>query len=210
MGGEWEFGRFDTLIFRLWSIVKILAILINILQDLFEALLAAVWIMFPAYLPNPVAAMFGGGRPIDGKRLWSDGNRILGDGKTYRGFLAGVLGGVLVGSLQIVLQPSLPWSWVPQHTLLTVLAFAVGALTGDLIKSFFKRRWDKARGEAWPVADQYDLVVGGLGLVALVDPSWVLAVITPLRLLLILVVTPLLHRMMNILGYITGIKDVPW
>ncbi len=208
--GSGNLGRFDTLIFRLWSIVKILAILINILQDLFEALLAAVWIMFPAYLPNPVAAMFGGGRPIDGKRLWSDGNRILGDGKTYRGFLAGVLGGVLVGSLQIVLQPSLPWSWVPQHTLLTVLALAVGALVGDLIKSFFKRRRGKARGEAWPIADQYDLVVGGLGLVVLVDPSWVLAVITPLRLLLILVVTPLLHRMMNILGYVTGIKDVPW
>ncbi len=183
---------------------------INILQDLFGALPAALWIMLPAYLPNPVAALFGGGRPLDGGKIWSDGRRILGDGKTYRGFLTGVLGGVLVGSLQIALQPSLPPGWVPEHTLLTVFALAVGALTGDLVKSFFKRRRGKERGEAWPVADQYDLVVGGLGLVALADGSWVIAVITPLRLLWILGITPLLHRLMNILGYVAGIKEEPW
>ncbi|MDD1705711.1 MAG: CDP-archaeol synthase, partial [Methanoregulaceae archaeon] len=45
--------------------------------------------MMPAYVPNPVAAFLGGGRPIDGGNNFRDGRRIFGDGKTWRGFGAG-------------------------------------------------------------------------------------------------------------------------
>jgi hypothetical protein len=35
-------------------------------DDLFIlSLISAVWIMLPAYLPNPIAALFGGGTPLD-------------------------------------------------------------------------------------------------------------------------------------------------
>ena len=55
-------------------------------------LLSAFWIMLPAYLPNPVAAIFGGGTPIDLGKNFSDGKRVLGDGKTYRGLIFGNFG----------------------------------------------------------------------------------------------------------------------
>jgi len=53
----------------------------------------ALWAMLPAYVPNNVAVVAGGGRPIDGGRTWN-GRRLLGDGKTWRGTAAGVLAGV--------------------------------------------------------------------------------------------------------------------
>ena len=57
--------------------------------------------MLPAYLPNPTAALFGGGTPIDLGRNYSDGRRFFGDGKTYRGLILGVLAGIVVGLLQM-------------------------------------------------------------------------------------------------------------
>ena len=60
--------------------------------------------MIPAYLPNPFAAVFGGGKPIDGGRTLKDGRRIIGDGKTYRGLFSGIFFGVLAGNIQIWLS----------------------------------------------------------------------------------------------------------
>src|SRR5665647_3184936 len=60
--------------------------------------------MLPAYLPNSFAAVFGGGKPIDGGRTLKDGRRIIGDGKTYRGLFSGIFFGVLAGSIQIWLN----------------------------------------------------------------------------------------------------------
>ena len=35
-----------------------------------ETVAVAVWVMLPAYIPNNVAVLAGGGRPIDGGRTW--------------------------------------------------------------------------------------------------------------------------------------------
>ncbi len=166
--------------------------------------------MLPGYVPNPVAAALGGGRPIDGGRNFWDGRRIFGDGKTWRGFASGVLAGILIGALQVmVVQPVAP-DWLPRHTLLTVVLFSAGALLGDLAKSFFKRRIGKGQGERWPVADQFDLVAGAFLLTALVDLPWLISVITLPVLFWVLVLTPILHKTVNVIGYLAGIKDVPW
>jgi len=53
--------------------------------------------MLPAYLPNPVAALCGGGTPIDFGRNFSDNRRLFGDGKTWRGLIVGILAGVMIG-----------------------------------------------------------------------------------------------------------------
>ncbi|MDD1673452.1 MAG: CDP-2,3-bis-(O-geranylgeranyl)-sn-glycerol synthase [Methanomicrobiales archaeon] len=166
--------------------------------------------MLPAYIPNPVAAIIGGGTPIDlGNRFW-DGRRIFGNGKTYRGFLVGVGSGIAVGVVQIAIQPAVSGVGLPSHTYLSVFLLSLGALSGDLIKSFLKRRAGKEQGERWPVADQYDLVAGGFLFLALFDLSWLIATIDAVRLFWILILTPVLHRVVNIIGYATGIKDVPW
>ena len=107
----------------------------------------------PAYVPNPVAAFVGGGRPIDGGRNYRDGRRIFGDGKTWRGFGAGVAAGIIFGILQIQVYEAAGFSRIPELTIPVVCILAFGALFGDLVKSFFKRRLGKDRGAPWLIAD---------------------------------------------------------
>jgi CDP-2,3-bis-(O-geranylgeranyl)-sn-glycerol synthase len=173
-------------------------------------LLSSVWIMLPAYIPNPTAALLGGGTPIDFGRNYSDGKRIFGDGKTFRGLFFGVLAGIITGGLLIWLSGTFTLTFLPQHTLTSVSLLALGALLGDLGKSFFKRRMGKVRGEKWPVADQLDLVVGAFILMLIFDPGWFFAYITVPILFIILILTIILHRAVNIIGYVMGVKEVPW
>ena len=66
-----------------------------------ESFFIVLWIMMPAYLANTIAVLTGGKYPIDQGRIHSDGNRVLGDGKTWSGLIGGTLGGVFIGFLQI-------------------------------------------------------------------------------------------------------------
>ena len=169
--------------------------------------LLAFWIMIPAYVPNSAAAVFGGGKPIDAGKNWSDGRRIFGEGKTWRGFIGGVSSGIVIGILLIFIEGVYGWSI---QTLLSVVLLSLGALLGDLAKSFFKRRLNKKRGEEWLIADQYDLVAGSMLLVFVFDYGWAVQHITIAVAICIIIITPLLHRGVNIIGYMIGVKDVPW
>ncbi|NLO78139.1 MAG: CDP-2,3-bis-(O-geranylgeranyl)-sn-glycerol synthase [Methanomicrobiales archaeon] len=177
------------------------------IYGIFLSFLFAFWVMTPAYVPNSAAAVFGGGRPIDGGRTWRDGRRMLGDGKTWRGLIGGVLVGILIGMLQILAEPYLGISVLTPSV---VVCLAVGALLGDMAKSFVKRRLNKTRGEEWLIADQYDLVIGAFVLLLVFNTALVFLTITPMVLIGILILTPLLHRGANIIGYLIGVKDVPW
>lgn len=180
------------------------------IEFLIITLIQALWIMLPAYVPNPVAALAGGGTPVDFKKTFSDGKRIFGDGKTYRGLFTGILAGIITGLVLMWVAGLFPLAGLPQHTLLSVTLMAIGALLGDLVKSFFKRRLGKDRGRKWPVADQYDLVAGAFLLLLIGDPAWLFAMVTLPVFLVILIITPVLHRATNIIGYMFRVKEVPW
>jgi CDP-2,3-bis-(O-geranylgeranyl)-sn-glycerol synthase len=180
------------------------------IEFLIIPLIWALWIMLPAYVPNPVAALFGGGTPVDFGKNYYDGNRIFGDGKTYRGLITGILAGIITGLILIRLADQFPSFNLPHHTLLSVILLASGALLGDLVKSFFKRRFGKDRGSKWPVADQYDLVAGAFLLLLIGNPGWLFEVVKLPVFLVILIITPVLHRATNIIGYIFRVKEVPW
>ncbi len=183
-----------------------------------EAALAGVWLMLPALVPNSAAVLFGGGAPMDLGRSWR-GKRILGDGKTWRGFLGGALTGLGVGAVQISATlllgeqdaygyGDLPWAVV------MVAALSFGAMTGDCVGSFVKRRLGVGRGEKAPVLDQYNFVIGAVAFALLAGPGWFMGHYVEedgvYGLLLFLVVVPLLHRSVNIIGYKLGKKNVPW
>ena len=55
--------------------------------------------VLPLWFGNAAPTILGGGPPIDGGRYWRDGNRMLGDGKTIRGFWAGTFTGGIIGGL---------------------------------------------------------------------------------------------------------------
>lgn len=174
------------------------------------ALLSALWIMLPAYVPNSAAALFGGGMPIDGGRTHRDGRRILGDGKTWRGFVLGVATGIVIGILQIWVRQLMGWEVLPALTVQVVVLLATGALLGDLVKSYFKRRLGRERGAPWPVADQYDLVAGAFAMVLVFDYPWFVSTMTLPILVIILIITPILHKTVNVIGYLIRVKEVPW
>ncbi|AKB74855.1 Phosphatidate cytidylyltransferase [Methanosarcina lacustris Z-7289] len=175
--------------------------------------------MIPAYLPNSFAAVFGGGKPIDGGRTYKDGRRLIGDGKTYRGLFSGIFCGFLAGCVEIwlsmqgfkIMGIEMP-TFGPDYmsAFKVVLALASGALFGDMFKSFFKRRMGLKRGASLPLVDQLDFVVGAWVFTYLAAPEWFVNNFTTGIVLIVLIITPLLHLTTNIVGYFIGVKKEPW
>ncbi|MFD1513166.1 CDP-2,3-bis-(O-geranylgeranyl)-sn-glycerol synthase [Halomarina rubra] len=177
-----------------------------------STLVAAFWAMLPAYLPNNAAVLFGGGSPIDGGREWN-GKRLLGDGKTWRGTAAGILVGTLtacgLNRVAAAVEGRTSWS-LPRFPLRASVALAAGAMLGDIVGSFLKRRTGRTRGAMAPGLDQLDFVAGALALARLVAPNWFQKTFTRPTVAVVLVVTPLLHVGTNVGAYLLGLKDEPW
>ncbi|MEE9164043.1 MAG: CDP-archaeol synthase, partial [Thermoplasmata archaeon] len=114
-------------------------------------LLLAFWFFLPAYVANPAAVLVGGGTPMDFGAKLRDGRRVFGDGKTWRGFIGGGLIGVALGTIMWASTlpfPGTPFSYGPFPVFLGIVAaLSFGALLGDLLGSFLKRRWGIDRGE---------------------------------------------------------------
>jgi CDP-diglyceride synthetase len=176
-------------------------------MNILHLIILGIWLMLPAYVPNPAAALFGGGAPIDlGKKL-KDGYRIFGDGKTFRGLIAGTLCGIVIGLIQNLLSPMMG---LPSFVLPALVCLSFGALLGDLCKSFFKRRFGLRRGASLPVVDQLDLVFGSWLLCFIFVREWFLYNFNLQIIVVVLVMTPLLHISMNVIGYKMGVKKEPW
>jgi len=168
----------------------------------------ALFFIFPAYVANAAPVILGGGRAIDGGKTLSDGKPIFGSHKTVRGFAAGIIAGTLTSVAQnAVLQLSALSDFVPPFSFSLWLGFLIsfGALMGDLVHSFVKRRIGIAEGAPLPVADQLDFVVGAV-LFSFLAPS-------PLPLLtifIILIITLPVHLLTNLFAYVVGVKKTPW
>lgn len=166
----------------------------------FNALAAAVWIYLPALVANAAPVLIAKLPFFPNVRhpIWPAG---LGANKTWAGLLGGIVIGTLAGWLQLVLTP---WElqtgyafWIGWSVLISF-----GALLGDSVKSYFKRRIGIPPGGAWPVVDGIDYVVGALlvGLPLFV-PSWQVAVA-------LLVAGPILSLLANMFSYAVGWKMV--
>lgn len=194
----------------------------NFWGDLGFIIFLSVYYIIPAYVGNGFAVVTGGGRPIDLGRKFTDKRRILGDGKTIRGFIGGLMIGFSAGLLQLAIANplnELMQSLIIQYQLgidatvvermispsiLRVFLISLGALLGDLLGSFIKRRMDLERGKPAPLLDQLDFVAVALLFGYIVTPlPWAYLVV-------ILVLTPLIHLMANAIAYKAGLKSVPW
>ncbi|WP_227352978.1 CDP-2,3-bis-(O-geranylgeranyl)-sn-glycerol synthase [Haladaptatus salinisoli] len=178
----------------------------------FDVVVVAVWAMLPAYVPNNVAVVAGGGAPIDGGRTWN-GRRLLGDGKTWRGTLAGIAAGAVLAWGLNAVRPGFADALdvsLPAFPLAVVLAMPAGAMLGDMAASFLKRRTGRARGASFPGVDQLDFVVMALLFTSLSAPEWTLDTFTLPVLTVVVLVTPLLHLLTNVVAYVLGLKNEPW
>ncbi len=183
------------------------------MSSLLLTVVVALWLMLPAYVTNASAAFFGGKTPIDRGIYWGT-HRLLGDGKTYEGLITGSACGFLIGLLQQLLQGraqlQLPDFGSFPLFLVTLGCLCLGAMLGDLLGSFVKRRAGVERGAPFPLLDQLDFVAGAWLLLLLFAREWFIAAFTWEVILAVIILTPLLHRATNYAGFKMGKKTVPW
>ena len=146
--------------------------------------------MLPAMVANSSAVIFGGGPPIDNGAKFFDSQPIFGKNKTIRGFV----GGVVVGGIVGLLLSQGYWGFI----------LALGALLGDLVGAFIKRRFKVEPGQPFPLLDQYDFVIGAFVVSELFNP------VDLTEFLLFFLTIPLVHLGANIIAYKLGLKRVPW
>ena len=169
----------------------------SVLIEVFNAL----YYIFPAYCANGAPVLFGGGKPIDLGKNFPDGRPIFGSHKTYRGFILGLAIGTLVGWAQEVLAPG---AGLPRGNTLLGFILSLGAMIGDLLGSFLKRRLDLKPGAPLPVSDQIDFVLVALLFGALIEPP------TLTEALIIIILTGPIHLMVNVIAYLLRLKKTPW
>lgn len=175
----------------------------------------AGFLLLPMYFANgaPVIAnrivfLKGLGIPLS--------ERLLGTHKTLRGLVAGMVGGWLAIAILFLIAGSYSVG-IFQINLPVFLVFSVfgvwlglGALIGDALKSFVKRKIKIPPGKPWVPFDQIDFIFGG----------FIFYIVSPFRFfqqedvaavfVLALLITPLLHLMANIVAYKLGWKKVWW
>ncbi|MGP8072228.1 MAG: CDP-2,3-bis-(O-geranylgeranyl)-sn-glycerol synthase [Thermoplasmata archaeon] len=190
--------------------------------DLFLAsALAVLWLLLPAYIANAFATFpRGRGPPMDFGRIWAgDGRRILGTSKTWSGYLFGGIVGIpfcLLEAWLILLAP-------PNLTLVPTLAPSVGAaiplaflltfgaMTGDALGSFVKRRLGRDSGARTLLLDQLPFVLVPIAVGLVVYPALFVEVFGSWEAVLWLLVYTLgLHAAFNWVGFKLGLKKVPW
>lgn len=181
-------------------------------------LVTEAFILFiPGFVANPAAVITGGHCPMDAGRNCIDGKRILGDGKTWSGYfggsLLGVLSGLILTGIFMVLHITAYFSYGSNigGILVTLFAMSFGSLTGDVTGSFIKRRIGIQRGGKGALLDQWPFaLVSFLFLIIFSGRFFMTYYGNIIGVLTILIITPPLHRLVNIIGYRMNKKDVPW
>lgn len=164
-----------------------------------QRLVDLLYLMLPVYVANmaPPFVKFwhGWNPPISLHRLGSH--------KTVVGFGLGIAAAMIVTALQYFLaweRSLVDYSqWLPLG-----LSCGFGAMAGDSIKSFFKRRRRIAPGTRWVPVDQLDFVIGGLMALSIWYPfTWP-------DLVVIASVSFVGDIIVNQLAYRLGIRDTAW
>jgi len=128
----------------------------------------------------------------------------LGAHKTWRGIIVATLVGTLVFALQKWAYSAGFTSWAlidySGFSLLYGTFLGFGAIAGDAIESYYKRKQNIPPGKSWIPYDQLDFVVGGLvaSLFFYVPPAEVA--------LTLVVVSPLLHFLVKYIGYLLKLE----
>ncbi|HTW77605.1 MAG TPA: CDP-2,3-bis-(O-geranylgeranyl)-sn-glycerol synthase [Thermoplasmata archaeon] len=191
------------------------------LSPVWASALAVLWVLLPAYVANAIATVpRGRGPPMDFGRVWPrDGRRILGPSKTWSGFLFAGFVALPVGLLEawlillappnLQLVPRLAPSVLAAVPVVAILTF--GAMTGDALGSFLKRRLDRPSGARTIFLDQLPFVLVPIAIGAVVYPGLFVGTFASWEAVLWLLVYTLgLHAAFNYVGYWVGLKKVPW
>ncbi len=181
---------------------------VYVLSNFAEHLLRVVMMYLPAMVSNAVPLicrryLFKNPHPIDFGINFRDGRRLFGDNKSIEGFISGVVAGTLIGLAYGHYMRS--YEWVTYGFL-----SGLGAMSGDLLNSFVKRRLSMKPGQPFIPFDQISFVIGAS---ILIKASGIdLAVNHELSFadfLTGLLLAGMLHPLTNYVAYLVGIKETP-
>ena len=171
-----------------------------------------LYFILPAYFSNGAGLVFGGGMPVDFGKSDSKGVRWIGDGVTWKGLIGGTLIGIITGIIQGLVAPYIISNFgqyittpiitnVPEGIIIGFL-LGFGALLGDALGSFLKRRLGIGRGKPAPILDQLDFLIVALILVSLVVKLDLMFIV------MAIILTLIIHLLANTGAYLLGLKDV--
>ncbi len=170
-----------------------------------DALLDLLLFLLPVYVANSSPVVLGGGAPLDFGLRMPDGMRLLGDGKTVRGFVGGTLAGTVAGGAAGLVYQS---PFFPDATSQFVAAFVLsaGTLLGDAVGSFVKRRAGVGSGKPFVLDTIAFLIVALIVVYPLALPS----LFDAGNLAFFAGLTLVVHPLTNMLANRAGLKNVPW
>jgi len=177
--------------------------------NLLFALIYPLIFFSPAYVANSsplfISSIIRNLHPLDFGKIFIDGNRILGDGKTIEGTSFGLLLGLIYFCILKLVNDFLGITYL-YYGYLDGIPIVVGALLGDIFGSFLKRRLNIKQGEMLPIFDQLGFLVFALFIYSIFFDI-------PLSLdaiIYVLFVTFFTHILTNLGAYIFNIKDKPY
>jgi CDP-2,3-bis-(O-geranylgeranyl)-sn-glycerol synthase len=147
--------------------------------------------------------------PIDFNKTIND-YPIFGTHKTWRGLICGIITGELVAILQ---KWFYQFDWAQKISFLDyqeinifLFGFLIsfGAIFGDLLFAFFKRRQNIKPGEPWIPFDQINFVIGAF---LILTPFFKLSILVWVT---ILILTLFLHVLGNHIAYWFGWQKNRW
>jgi len=96
--------------------------------------------------------------------------------------------------------------------IIRIILASYGAVIGDLIGSFLKRRVNIGSGAPFWIIDQLDFALCALLFVSIPSFFFPTYFLLPdlFIIIFLLILTPAVSIIANTIAYITGLKDVPW
>lgn len=174
----------------------------------------SLYLFLPAYAANMAPVLAKRLRILPRLALPLDGGYLLGERpffgphKTVRGIVVGLVAAVAVAVFQAYGARRPTWFSVlssePHLTISPLIwgaALGGGALLGDLVKSFVKRRLGIPSGQWWFPWDQVDLIIGALAVGYLVYAFPASVALTAL------VLTPILSLASSVVGQALSLKE---
>jgi len=155
--------------------------------------------IIPIYAANASALVFGGGAPLDLNKKFF-GKPLLGKGKTIRGTIAALFFGFLAAFVCGFFVPA----WFTANYFVFGIFLVVGAVMGDIMGSFIKRRFGLAQGQPVLFLDQLDFVIGSI-----LSTLW-MRIPSFEEVVAIMIVTLFVHKASNCIAYKLRMKRVPW
>lgn len=173
-----------------------------------EYFIKIIWFFLPAGIANMAAAISRYlpilNYPVDFNKTVG-GKAIFGPHKTYRGLFFGILSAIVFVYIQSYFyQPDSSYALVNYRSSdiwLLGLLLGLGAVLGDLARSFIKRQIGLVPGRTWFPWDQIDWIIGAIifsyGYISLTWPVMLGAIFLAV----------LAHPLMNYLCYLVKLQN---